>query len=128
MMSSGGLSHWTQVVAFGIVMIATVLGNISLLASETASHSASASPPAAASQSVAGSPALLLQPGERLSGVGYSGLHSSASGIDGGALAQLPSATFDGSSTDEPVQVVPAIYAWDPDVRFVFYRHVSKWM
>jgi hypothetical protein len=23
---------------------------------------------------------------------------------------------------------VPAIYAWDPDVRFVYYRHVSKWM
>ena len=25
-------------------------------------------------------------------------------------------------------QLVPAIYAWDPDVRFVYYRHVSKWM
>jgi hypothetical protein len=24
--------------------------------------------------------------------------------------------------------LVPAIYAWDPDVRFVYYRHVSKWM
>ncbi len=26
------------------------------------------------------------------------------------------------------VRLVPAIYAWDPDVRFVYYRHVSKWM
>ena len=26
------------------------------------------------------------------------------------------------------VQLVPAIYAWNPDVRFVYFRHVSKWM
>ena len=25
-------------------------------------------------------------------------------------------------------RLVPAIYAWDPDVRFIYYRHISKWM
>jgi hypothetical protein len=34
----------------------------------------------------------------------------------------------DGSADDDSVQLVPAIYAWDPDVRFVYFRHVSKWM
>lgn len=24
--------------------------------------------------------------------------------------------------------LIPAIYAWDPEVRFVYFRHVSKWM
>jgi hypothetical protein len=34
----------------------------------------------------------------------------------------------DGNTEDDSVQLVPAIYAWDPDVRFVYFRHVSKWM
>lgn len=33
----------------------------------------------------------------------------------------------DGSPEDDG-RLVPAIYAWDPEVRFVYYRHVSKWM
>ena len=36
-----------------------------------------------------------------------------------------------GATAADPVdeaRLVPAIYAWDPDVRFVYYRHVSKWM
>jgi len=41
---------------------------------------------------------------------------------DGGAPA-----TEHTDSTDE-AHLVPAIYAWDPDVRFVYFRHVSKWM
>lgn len=43
-------------------------------------------------------------------------------GNDGSAPAGNPS-----DSTDEE-RLVPAIYAWDPDVRFVYFRHVSKWM
>jgi hypothetical protein len=31
-------------------------------------------------------------------------------------------------ASDDAARLVPAIYAWDPDVRFVYYRHVSKWM
>ena len=31
-------------------------------------------------------------------------------------------------SSDDDARLVPAIFAWDPDVRFVYYRHVSKWM
>ncbi len=41
-----------------------------------------------------------------------------------------PSASSDDGDALGPddVRLVPAIYAWDPDVRFVFFRHVSKWM
>lgn len=34
----------------------------------------------------------------------------------------------DAAAEDDSIQLVPAIYAWDPDVRFVYFRHVSKWM
>ena len=37
------------------------------------------------------------------------------------------SVTTAADATDDG-RVVPAIYAWDPDVRFVYHRHVSKWM
>lgn len=29
---------------------------------------------------------------------------------------------------DDEGKLVPAIFAWDPDVRVVYFRHVSKWM
>jgi hypothetical protein len=32
------------------------------------------------------------------------------------------------SAREDDGRLVPAIYAWDPEVRFVYYRHVSKWM
>ena len=28
----------------------------------------------------------------------------------------------------DEAQLVPAIYAWDPRVRLVYYRHYSQWM
>jgi hypothetical protein len=34
----------------------------------------------------------------------------------------------DAGDAQDDIQLVPAIYAWDPDVRFVYFRHVSKWM
>lgn len=37
-------------------------------------------------------------------------------------------ADYHGGDAHDDGAVVPAIYAWDPDVRFVYYRHVSKWM
>lgn len=43
---------------------------------------------------------------------------------DGSADRDAPADVSD----DDDGQFVPAIYAWDPDVRFVYYRHVSKWM
>ncbi len=43
--------------------------------------------------------------------------------VDGDVLHE-----FAGSLDGDDGQLVPAIYAWDPDVRFVYYRHVSKWM
>ena len=32
------------------------------------------------------------------------------------------------SDASDAGRLVPAIYAWDPDVRFIYYRHISKWM
>lgn len=40
--------------------------------------------------------------------------------------ADRTSDAADDASDD--VQLVPAIYSWNPDVRFVYFRHVSKWM
>lgn len=39
-------------------------------------------------------------------------------------------ADVDGSSagSEDDARLVPAVYARDPDMRFVFYRQVSKWM
>jgi hypothetical protein len=34
----------------------------------------------------------------------------------------------DEDASDDAARLVPAIYAWDPDVRFVYFRHISKWM
>jgi hypothetical protein len=42
------------------------------------------------------------------------------------APADVPSDPKD--DAEDAAHVVPAIYAWDPDVRFVYFRHVSKWM
>jgi len=39
-----------------------------------------------------------------------------------------PDDATSGGDAAEDGHFVPAIYAWDPDVRFVYYRHVSKWM
>ena len=42
--------------------------------------------------------------------------------------APAPAATSPQSTLFEDGRLIPAIYAWDPDVRFVYFRHVSKWM
>jgi hypothetical protein len=34
----------------------------------------------------------------------------------------------DDETAADAAELVPAIYAWDKDVRFVYFRHVSKWM
>jgi hypothetical protein len=62
------------------------------------------------------------------------GRHAHAAVRDAvGRTVQRPAAA--GSDTlpdigeeDDEVQLVPAIYAWDPDVRFIYYRQISKWM
>lgn len=42
---------------------------------------------------------------------------------DGTSAGRMPS-----PPKEDDVHLIPAIYAWDPDVRFVYYRHISKWM
>jgi hypothetical protein len=38
-----------------------------------------------------------------------------------------PSVDADGVASAE-ARLVPAIYAWDPDVRVIYLRRLSKWM
>lgn len=45
-----------------------------------------------------------------------------------GADADGDAPTTDHADSTDEAHLVPAIYAWDPDVRFVYFRHVSKWM
>ncbi len=47
--------------------------------------------------------------------------------VDGESVVGSGDVAAAGLVGDEE-RLVPAIYAWDPDVRFVYYRHVSKWM
>jgi hypothetical protein len=42
--------------------------------------------------------------------------------------ADVEAEPVDADSSDDSARLVPAIYAWDPDVRFVYFRHISKWM
>lgn len=131
-MSSTGLSLWTKTVAVGIVVMASVIGNVSLSAAEIrAGAPAGALLGSTASRVGSGAEApaaLTRQSDARFAGMGYSNFDFSVTDLERG-VSDRPSA----DSPDVPVsadggQVVPAIYAWDPDVRFVFYRHVSKWM
>ena len=50
--------------------------------------------------------------------------------VDAGADAIRLGADADGSSVeaDGDARLIPAVYARDQDMRFVFYRRVSKWM
>ena len=129
-MSCISSSLWTKTVAVGVVAVASVVGNVSLSASEEEASvknppPATLSSPGKADISIAGGSTLT---GGSLSGFGYSRFYSSASGVEGGAVPQPHAQISEASASSESGQVVPAIYAWDPDVRYVFYRHVSKWM
>ena len=41
--------------------------------------------------------------------------------------ARLLASEVDANCEDE-AHVIPALYAWNPDVRVVYFRHVSRWM
>lgn len=119
-------SAWTKTVAVGVVTVASIVGNVSLSASEDWRSDgvapASISPIAADfSKDPRG-----VVPFEAAR-FGDSESHSVSRTAPTSALSP-PSDTPDSDAASKWGQVVPAIYAWDPDVRFVFYRHVSKWM
>ena len=141
-MSATRSSLWTKTVAVGMITVACVVGNVSISASEAQPGAALPSQPLLAvatgsSASVAPGPeaptATLALAGSRLAaealaGFSYSKFDAPVMGAERAALPSAPSDLPDFSPSSEDGQVVPAIYAWDPDVRFVFYRHVSKWM
>ncbi len=56
--------------------------------------------------------------------VAFEGVDLSQVGADVDGSAASPGQ----ADSDDEAHLVPAIYAWDPDVRFVYFRHVSKWM
>ena len=97
-------SLWTRTVAVGIVMVASVVGNVSMSAPEFSGARALA----------------------------HASTPRKATATDKLALRQIAVApVVMAPVTDEKsddVEVVRAVYARDPDVRFLFYRHVSKWM
>lgn len=116
-------SAWTKTVAAGVVAVASIVGNVSLSASEDGRSDREGtvrSHPGAADVTKAGRSVVAPEP----PGFGYSEFHS----FSRNSASSVLSDRTDGGSAGEEGQVVPAIYAWDPDVRFVFYRHVSKWM
>ena len=140
-MSASSSSLWTKTVAVGVIAVACVVGNVSLSASE-AQPRALASRTLLAVGTVSGASlapgieaptAALAASGSRLpaqamAGFSYSKFDAPVMGAERTALPLLTSDPPDVSPSSEDGQVVPAIYAWDPDVRFVFYRQVSKWM
>ena len=98
-------SLWTRTVAVGIIAAASVVGNVSMSAPEFSVVRAAA-PVSSAPQTTSGTDKIALR-------------HVA---VAPAVTAPLPDAKSD------DVDVVPAVYARDPDVRFLFYRHVSKWM
>lgn len=141
-MSARRSSLWTKTVAVGVIAVACVVGNVSLSASDAHPGAALPSQPLLAVGTVSGASvapgieaptAALASAGSRLAaeamaGFSYSKFDAPVMGAERAALPSPPSDLPDVSPSSEDGQVVPAIYAWDPDVRFVFYRHVSKWM
>jgi len=111
-------SLWTRTVALGIVAIASIIGNVSMSASEFSTQAvpSASGRPGAPGKSVADAPRLLpVTP------------QAPASMNKASATVARPAATTSADVSDEG-EVVPAIFARDPDVRFMFYRHLSKWM
>lgn len=146
-MSARRSSLWTKTVAVGVIAVACVVGNVSISASEAQPGAALPAQPllAVANVSSASVSSASAAPGleaptaalalagsrlaaEALAGFSYSKFDAPVMGAERAALPSAPSDLPDVSPSSEDGQVVPAIYAWDPDVRFVFYRHVSKWM
>jgi len=95
----------TQAVALGILVVASVVGNVSLSASRVRSD--------APTSSIAATPRDSFRVAS-----------TTPTTSDQTALPSKGAASDSASGG----QVVPAIYSWDPDVTFVFYRHVTKWM
>lgn len=97
-------SLWTRTVALGIVATASFIGNVSMSATEYPASPLPFSPARPETIPTATKPADVStqSPTRPVAAI-------AADGVDDG-------------------EVVPAIFARDPDVRFMFYRHLSKWM
>lgn len=94
----------TRALVVGAVIGITMLGNLRSQASEIGGP-------------VAGHPVQTPRP------------HRAGVAVAEAKPAASPGEGANRSDVDEQeLRLVPAIYAWDRDVRFVYFRHVSKWM
>ena len=98
-----------KLVAAGAIVAVTMLGNLRLQASELARSTMAGRVPLADASGAGQVPhGLMAAPSSSL-------------------LASMEDADGVPRDADDAAHLVPAIYAWDPDVRFVYFRHVSKW-
>jgi hypothetical protein len=100
----------TKAVLLGILIVSSVVGNVSLSASRV-HHEATPSAVAAVS-------------GNEIASDVASSVQVASTRVE---TATESSQRIADRATDQS-HVVPAIFSWDPDVTFVFYRHVTKWM
>jgi len=94
----------TQAVALGILIVASVVGNVSVSAARVR-------------------PDVSIAP---IVTTAHEDVSVTSSTAPPTTSWEMPGVSS--SSSDVAGQIVPAIYSWDPDVTFVFYRHVTKWM
>lgn len=105
-MNTGGINAWRKLGALAVLCLIVALGE-QRSAGFAAVASTPSSFPAASATSVA---------------------FESGGALRVGADEDGPSITAGPADALDEVHLVPAIYAWDPDVRFIYFRHVSKWM
>jgi hypothetical protein len=102
-----------RVLAVAAIVGITMLGNLRLHASETGKVDRRVSPRVPVSWA------------DDSNEYGRPALRATAA-VDPGLAPMVD--TNDDVEASNDIQLVPAIYAWNPDVRFVYFRHVSKWM
>ena len=97
-MNARHLQPWKRLGVLAAIALTVALGNLRSTAS------------------VAAAPATAAAPTSEALGVAM-----------GSAMLSRAAASTPPEPEDE-ARLVPAVYARDPDVRFVFFRNVSKWM
>lgn len=109
-MKTKSRTHYSRAAVVASVLGISMLGNLRSQASE------------------APSPAV-----QRLQAASSQRNQDAAGAVEAGSVSTFGADVDDGGAggaiaDGDDGHLVPAIYAWDPDVRFVYYRHVSKWM
>jgi hypothetical protein len=118
--SGGSRRFVSRALLVASVVGITLLGNLRLQASEVRRPVASVAPQSDSPRVLARALALADQADGRA--------YQTRETLAAKTSVDAPADTTGNDASDDAAGLVPAIYAWDPDVRFVYYRHVSKWM